>query len=85
NPHIIALGESVLFLCVLLETVLTMNIVIINSLRAACDEKYTVLIGAFSMVFMSLPLGEFFACHLDRGLVCIWLASAIDEWTRAII
>lgn len=34
NPHIIALGASVLLLSVLLETGRTMNIVIINSLRA---------------------------------------------------
>lgn len=37
------------------------------------------------MVLMSLPLGYFFAFHLDMGLVGIWLAIAIDEWTRAII
>ena len=85
NPHIIALGASVLLLSVLLETGRTMNIVIINSLRAAGDAKYPVLIGAFSMVLMSLPLGYFFAFHLDMGLVGIWLAIAIDEWTRAII
>ncbi len=85
NPHIISLGASVLLLSVLLETGRTMNIVIINSLRAAGDAKYPVLIGAFSMVLMSLPLGYFFAFHLDMGLVGIWLAIAIDEWTRAII
>lgn len=85
NPHIITLGASVLLLSVLLETGRTMNIVIINSLRAAGDAKYPVLIGAFSMVLMSLPLGYFFAFHLDMGLVGIWLAIAIDEWTRAII
>lgn len=85
NPHIIALGASVLLLSVLLETGRTMNIVIINSLRAAGDAKYPVLIGAFSMVLMSLPLGYFFAFHLDMGLIGIWLAIAIDEWTRAII
>lgn len=59
NPYIIGLGASVLLLSVLLETGRTMNIVIINSLRAAGDAKYPVLIGAFSMVLMSLPLGYF--------------------------
>ena len=85
NPHIISLGASVLLLSVLLETGRTMNIVIINSLRATGDAKYPVLIGAFSMVLMSLPLGYFFVFYLDMGLVGIWLAIAIDEWTRAII
>ncbi|PFN08897.1 MULTISPECIES: MATE family efflux transporter [Bacillus cereus group] len=85
NPHVIALGATVLSLSILLETGRTMNIVIINSLRAAGDAKYPVLIGAFSMVLMSLPLGYFFVFHLDMGLPGIWLAIAIDEWTRAII
>ncbi|MCI0766449.1 MATE family efflux transporter [Bacillus sp. TL12] len=85
NPHVITLGSTVLLLSILLETGRTMNIVIINSLRAAGDAKYPVLIGAFSMVLMSLPLGYFFVFHLDMGLPGIWLAIAIDEWTRAII
>ncbi len=85
NPHVITLGATVLLLSILLETGRTVNIVIINSLRAAGDAKYPVLIGAFSMVLMSLPLGYFFVFHLDMGLPGIWLAIAIDEWTRAII
>ncbi|PEB41311.1 MATE family efflux transporter [Bacillus pseudomycoides] len=85
NPHVIALGATVLLLSILLETGRTMNIVIINSLRAAGDAKYPVLIGAFSMVLMSLPLGYFFVFYLHMGLPGIWLAIAIDEWTRAII
>jgi Na+-driven multidrug efflux pump len=59
--------------------------VLINSLRAAGDAKYPVLIGAMSMVMMSLPLGYFFVFHLDMGLAGIWLAIAADEWTRAVI
>ncbi|PEI92434.1 MATE family efflux transporter [Bacillus pseudomycoides] len=85
NPHVIALGATVLLLSIMLETGRTMNIVIINSLRAAGDAKYPVLIGAFSMVLMSLPLGYFFVFYLHMGLPGIWLAIAIDEWTRAII
>lgn len=67
NPYIIGLGASVLLLSVLLETGRTMNIVIINSLRAAGDAKYPVLIGAFSMVLMSLPLGYFFRLSFRYG------------------
>ncbi len=85
NPHIIELGATVLLLSIVLETGRTMNIVLINSLRAAGDAKYPVLIGAMSMVMMSLPLGYFFVFHLDMGLAGIWLAIAADEWTRAVI
>ncbi|MGN7388005.1 MATE family efflux transporter [Sporosarcina sp. SAFN-015] len=85
NEEIIELGASVLLLACLLETGRTFNIVIINSLRASGDAKFPVLMGALSMVMMSLPLGYFFVFVLDLGLVGVWLAIAADEWTRAII
>ncbi|MCJ7840022.1 MATE family efflux transporter [Lederbergia sp. NSJ-179] len=85
NPHIIELGASVLLLSIVLETGRSMNIVLVNSLRAAGDAKYPLYIGAFSMVMMSLPLGFFFVFHLNMGLAGIWLAIAADEWIRAII
>ncbi|MEH7122557.1 MATE family efflux transporter [Bacillus sp. JJ1773] len=85
DPEIIRMGASVLLLSILLETGRTTNIVIINSLRAAGDATFPVIIGAFSMVGMSLPLGYFFVFYLDLGLPGVWLAIAADEWTRAII
>lgn len=85
NPDVIKIAASVLLLSILLETGRTTNIVVINSLRAAGDAKFPVLIGVFSMVLMSLPLGYFFVFQLNMGLPGIWLAIAADEWTRAII
>ncbi|MCG7345938.1 MATE family efflux transporter [Sporosarcina sp. ACRSL] len=85
NEEIIQLGASVLLLSCLLETGRTFNMVIINSLRASGDAKFPVLMGAISMVMMSLPLGYFFVFILDLGLVGVWLAIIMDEWTRAIV
>ncbi|MBW9234170.1 hypothetical protein JQK62_18235, partial [Leptospira santarosai] len=47
NPEVIKIASTVLLLSILLETGRTMNIVIINSLRAAGDAKFPVLIGVF--------------------------------------
>lgn len=85
NPQIIALGASVLLLSIVLETGRSINMVLVNSLRASGDAKYPLFIGSFSMVLMSLPLGYFLVFHLDMGLAGIWLAIAADEWTRAFI
>ena len=85
NEEIIQLGASVLLLSCLLETGRTFNMVIINSLRASGDARFPVLMGAISMVMMSLPLGYFFVFVLDLGLVGVWLAIIMDEWTRAIV
>jgi len=82
---VIQIGASVLILSIFLETGRTMNIVIINSLRAAGDAKFPVAMGALSMVMMSLPLGYFLVFVLDLGLPGIWLAITADEWTRAVI
>ena len=85
NPEVIKIGASVLALSILLETGRTMNIVIINSLRASGDARFPVKIGFLSMVCLSLPLGYFFVFVLDWGLIGIWLAISADEWLRAII
>ncbi|WP_424766515.1 MATE family efflux transporter [Paenibacillus sp. sgz302251] len=85
DEEVIRLGVSVLLLSIVLETGRTINIVLINSLRAAGDAKYPLWIGMFSMVMMSLPLGYFFIFHLELGLAGIWLAIAADEWLRAVI
>jgi hypothetical protein len=70
NPEVIKIASTVLLLSILLETGRTMNIVIINSLRAAGDAKFPVLIGVFSMVLMSLPLGT------SSSFIWIWACRA---------
>lgn len=85
DPEVIRLGAQLLVLGIILETGRTLNIVVINSLRAAGDAKYPLWIGMLSMVCMSLPLGYFLVFVLDLGVAGVWLAIAADEWTRAFI
>ncbi|WP_026696086.1 MATE family efflux transporter [Peribacillus kribbensis] len=85
NDAIISIGAKVLLLSIVLETGRTVNIVLINSLRAAGDAKYPLFIGVFTMVMMSLSLGYLFVFKLNMGLAGVWLAIASDEWARAII
>ncbi|MFL6557721.1 MAG: MATE family efflux transporter, partial [Bacillus sp. (in: firmicutes)] len=85
DPEVIRMGANVLLLSIALETGRTINIVLINSLRAAGDAKYPLWVGMFTMVGMSVPLGYLLVFQLDLGLAGIWLAIAADEWSRAII
>ncbi|MEK5233705.1 MATE family efflux transporter [Lysinibacillus sp. FSL K6-0232] len=85
NPEVIAIGAAVLALSIVLETGRTMNIVIINSLRASGDARFPVKIGFLSMLCISVPLGYVLVFILDLGLVGIWLAISTDEWLRAIL
>jgi putative MATE family efflux protein len=85
DPEIIRLSGQVILLSFFLETGRTFNIVLINSLRAAGDAKFPVYMGLISMVGISLPLGYLLAFHWNLGLAGIWLAIAVDEWTRGMI
>ncbi|MER2120107.1 MAG: MATE family efflux transporter [Solibacillus sp.] len=85
NEEIIQIGASVLLLSIFLETGRTINITIINSLRASGDAAYPVRIGFISMIVIGLSLGYLFVFVLDLGLVGVWLAIACDEWIRAVL
>ncbi|WP_274648663.1 MATE family efflux transporter [Paenibacillus humicola] len=85
NPDIIRMTSQIILFSLLLETGRAFNLVLVNSLRAAADAKFTVYMGFISMVCMSLPLGYLLVFRLHLGLPGIWLAIAADEWTRGII
>jgi putative MATE family efflux protein len=85
NPEIIHIGASVLVLSILLETGRTINITIINALRASGDARYPVKIGFISMICIGLSVGYVLVFVLELGLVGVWLAIALDEWIRAIL
>lgn len=85
NENIIMMGAQVILLSFFLETGRTCNLVIINSLRASGDAKFPVYMGIISMVCMSLPLGYVLVFQLNLGLAGVWIATAFDEWVRAVI
>lgn len=85
NEEIIRIGASVLLFSILLETGRTINITVINSLRASGDARYPVRIGFISMICIGLSAGYLFVFVLDLGLVGVWLAISLDEWIRAVL
>lgn len=85
DADIIAVGASIFLLSVVLEPGRTFNIVIINSLRAAGDARFPVMMGVLSMWGVSVPLAYLLGVHYGIGLLGIWIAFACDEWLRGII
>ncbi len=85
NETIVMMGAQVILLSFFLETGRTCNLVIINSLRASGDAKFPVYMGLISMVCMSLPLGYVLVFQMNMGLAGVWIATAFDEWVRAVI
>ena len=82
---ILQLATQLIVLSLLLESGRSFNLVLVNSLRAAGDARFTVSMGFLSMVCMSLPLGYALVFHLHLGLAGVWLAIAADEWLRGLV
>ncbi|MBU5488737.1 MATE family efflux transporter [Clostridium sp. MSJ-8] len=85
NADIIELGSTILFINIILETGRTFNVVVINCLRAAGDVRFPVYIGIVSMWVIGVGVSYVLAIPCKLGFPGMWLALAMDEWTRGII
>lgn len=55
-----------------------------NTLRAANDAKYTMIIGVFSMWIFRIVFGYILGKYLGFGVFGVWVAMIIDWIVRAI-
>jgi putative MATE family efflux protein len=85
NRQIIEIGSQLLLLCLILEPGRTLNIVVINSLRATGDAAFTVIFGVISMWGIAVPTSYILGIHMGMGLAGVWIAFIADEWFRGII
>ncbi len=85
DPAIIRGGTLLLRLSIALEIGRVFNIIVINSLRATGDARFTVQIGVCCMWLLWVPNSWLLGLHLGWGLVGIWIAMALDEWLRGLI
>ncbi len=84
DAAILAGGAVLLRMSLLLEPGRTFNLIVINSLRAAGDARFPVVMGICSMWGVAVPLAWLFGLHLGWGLIGVWLAFSADEWLRGI-
>jgi putative MATE family efflux protein len=85
NDSVVQLASTIMLWGILLEPGRCFNLVIINSLKAAGDTKFPVLMGVISMWGISVPLAWYLGVYLDFGLVGIFWAFIVDEWLRGLI
>ncbi len=85
NEEIISLGHKIMLICIFLEIGRTINLVIINSMRAAGDIKFPTFLGMASMWGISVLLGYLFGIVMGYGLIGIWIAMALDELVRGAV
>lgn len=74
-----------LLVSLLLEPGRAINLIVISSLKGTGDVLFPVKIGIVSMWGIGVLFAYIFGIHWAWGVAGIWLAVALDEWTRAII
>lgn len=85
DPQVIALGQQVLLVEILLELGRCFNIVLVRNLQASGDVAFPVVIGICSQWVIGVGLAYLLGIYWGMGLVGIWLAFALDEDLRAVI
>lgn len=85
NPDIITLGSTILLLTLLLEPGRAFNLVFNNSLKAAGDINYPVMVGILGMWLISVPIAYILGIHFGLGLIGVWIGFVVDEWVRGLI
>ncbi len=85
NPHIIALGCTLLYVNIGREFGRTINIFATNVLRATGDVNFPFYVGVVMQWTAGVLCGYLFGLTLGWGLVGMWLAFILDENIRGAI
>lgn len=84
NKRVIEISLVVFPIMIFLEVGRVLNIVLVNSLHAAGDIKYPMVLGISSIFLVAVHFSYILGIKLGMGLVGIWVANALDEWCRGI-
>lgn len=85
DPMVIAVGQQVMWVDVLVELGRCYNIVLVRDLQAVGDVMFPVTIGIASQWVIGVGVAYLLGIWLDLGLVGIWLAFMLDECLRAVL
>lgn len=85
NQDIIRLGKQIILIDIILELGRCTNLIVIQSLRAAGDVFFPVVIGIISMWLFNVGGSYLFGVVGGLGLAGVWIALALDECTRGIL
>ena len=59
-----------------------LSFVLPNALRAACDVKFTMLVGVSSMLLARIGLSWVLCVHFGLGALGVWIAMVVDWIVR---
>ncbi len=85
DPIIIAMGTTLLLLGFLLEPGRCFNILMVQSLQAAGDSRFPMLVQIILIWTFTVPVTYLLGIHFGFGLIGMWAAFIADEWLRGMI
>lgn len=74
----------IIYYCVCVVTIWPLSFMIPNTLRAAADVKFTMLLAILSMWVFRIGFSFVLAVYLEMGVFGIWVAMTIDWLFRGI-
>ncbi len=71
-------------LSIFLESARTLNVVMVNALRASGDAKFPFYMGIIFMLGVSIPIGYFLGIVMKIGIIGVWIGFFADEFLRGL-
>lgn len=85
EDNVYRLCSNLVVFTMLLEPGRTFNLVFINGLKGSGDVDFPVKVGIVTMWGIGVLFAFILGLVLEFGVIGIWLAISMDEWTRGII
>jgi putative MATE family efflux protein len=85
DPVILAMGQSLLVLNLILQPAKMLNMAINNALNAVGDTRYTMVTAIVSMSVIATGCSFWLGIHAGWGLIGIYCCMITDELVRGIL
>ncbi|WP_309384104.1 MATE family efflux transporter [Cerasicoccus frondis] len=85
NPEVLAEAKQVFQVNILLQFVMTANLILFNSLKAVGDVYWPVAYSLSITFLFALPLGWLLISHYEMGVVGMWIAMTAEEALKASV
>ena len=85
DPQIVALGQTLFFMGLILEPMRASNIIVGMTLRASGDAKFVTSVSILLTWCLAIPFAYLMAFHFKFGLVGIWMGMICDESLRGVM
>ncbi|AFH63598.1 hypothetical protein B2K_23375 [Paenibacillus mucilaginosus K02] len=85
DPAVIREGTRVLWLMLLFQPAHSLCMIYQHVLKAAGDPAYPAKLGVLFMIGIRVPVSWLCITVFDLGIIGVYAAFILDEWTRALL